>query len=76
MIIILNNGHRALRLDSTLSMEMKTLRPPLPGAVERLEQGDTLIIKVGRDVQITFADDILSIRGYNPIIDNANLKEN
>jgi hypothetical protein len=62
MITIQNEGRYPFLLDSTISFELKTGRPPISGEIERLEQGDSLLIKVGHDVKIVLRDDILAIR--------------
>jgi len=61
-ITIKNDRRRPLKLDITIPIEMRTIRPPLSDDIERLEQGDLLIIKTGADLQITITEDTLSIR--------------
>lgn len=62
MIKVKNAGRRPLMLDTTIKITIRTMRPPVGGAYEKLEDGDTLEIDVGYDVTLTIMDDILSIR--------------
>lgn len=62
MISVRNEGRRPIILDSTIPLEIKTMRPPIPNQVERLEEGDLLVISVGYSVELILKDDILAVR--------------
>lgn len=63
MIRIRNDGRRPLMLDSTVKILVRTKRPPVPGAYERLEHGDVLEIEASHDIELIVSDGILAVRG-------------
>lgn len=62
MLLITRQGRRPMHLDSDISFELKTNRPAIPGAYERLEEGDRLEIKAGHSIHIIIKDGVLGIR--------------